>query len=74
MSAALEDSLSAALTRLLEPLGQAHLLRFWGELSTEQRQRLALQIRSIDWDTFTTLTAAEAGQQDWEQVAGQVSP
>ncbi|MFN9878899.1 MAG: UTP--glucose-1-phosphate uridylyltransferase, partial [Planctomycetota bacterium] len=43
-------------------------------MSTEQRQRLALQIRSIDWDTFTTLTAAEAGQQDWEQVAGQVSP
>lgn len=74
MSAALEDSLSAALTRLLEPLGQAHLLRFWGELSTEQRQRLALQIRSIDWDTFATLTAAESGQQDWEQVAGQVSP
>jgi UDP-N-acetylglucosamine/UDP-N-acetylgalactosamine diphosphorylase len=74
MSAALENSQYAALMRLLEPLGQAHLLRFWSELSADRRQRLAQQIQAIDWETFATLTAAETGQQDWEQLAAQVAP
>lgn len=74
MSAALENSEFTALTRLLEPIGQAHLLRFWSELSAASRQRLAEQIQAIDWETFAELAASETGQQDWEQVAAEVTP
>lgn len=74
MSLDRENSSYSALLQLLQPLGQEHLLRFWGELSTEERGRLANQIRSIDWETFATLAANESGQQDWDRLVAQVSP
>jgi len=73
LPAAMRDEL-ASLQALLEPLGQAHLLRFWDELSEAGRRKLAEQIHSIDWDTFAQLAAAESGQQNWEQLAAQISP
>ncbi len=74
MSSLTENSEYTALLQLLEPLGQGHLLRFWDELPAAGRRRLADQIRAIDWETFATLAATDAGQQDWEQVAAQVAP
>ncbi len=43
------------LLSLLEPFGQEHLLRFWDELSEPQREVLAGQIRSIDFDLIQRL-------------------
>ena len=37
------------LEGILAPCGQTHLLRFWNQLSPEQRDQLGDQIRSIDW-------------------------
>lgn len=64
----------AALQALLEPLGQAHLLRFWDELPEASRRKLAEQIQSLDWETFSHLAAAESVSQNWEQLASQISP
>ena len=37
------------LEGILAPCGQNHLLRFWNQLSPEQRNQLGDQICSIDW-------------------------
>lgn len=41
------------LTAVLAPCGQTHLLRFWNQLSPEQRDRLGDQIHAIDWPQVT---------------------
>ena len=43
------SSLKDELIQLLEPTGQTHLLRYWDELTEESRQKLASQIKKIDW-------------------------
>ena len=40
------------LLGLLRPWGQEHLLRFWDSLAPSGRERLAAQIRAIDWPVF----------------------
>jgi UDP-N-acetylglucosamine/UDP-N-acetylgalactosamine diphosphorylase len=57
------------LSELLEPLGQSHLLQFWDELSGEQRNNLANQIRSVDWETFSMLTADQGSAPKWLEIA-----
>lgn len=37
------------LEKILQPVGQIHLLRFWDELTDEGKAKLAAQIKSIDW-------------------------
>ena len=41
------------LLKMLEPYGQAHILRYWDELNEQQREQLAGQIMEIDWPTVT---------------------
>ena len=45
---------------LLEEKGQEHLLRFWGELSDESREKLLSQIENIDWSIFDRLREKDA--------------
>ncbi len=37
------------LNAILAPVGQEHLLRFWDDLTGDEREQLAGQIRAIDW-------------------------
>ena len=47
----MNDGQKKELTALLEQAGQVHLLRYWDSLNDEQREHLASQIKSIDWQT-----------------------
>ena len=38
------------LAALLAPYGQEHLLRFWDQLSPEEKGNLSSQIRGINWE------------------------
>ncbi len=40
----------AELAARLRPWGQEHLLRFWDELSADERVHLAAQIQAVDWE------------------------
>jgi len=44
-----------ALLRSLQPHGQEHLLRFWDQLKSEERQKLARQIAEIDFGVLEKL-------------------
>jgi UDP-N-acetylglucosamine/UDP-N-acetylgalactosamine diphosphorylase len=61
------EALSAELKSRLEAHGQTHVLRWWGELSDPQRQRLARQIESLDLERLAVLWASR-------QHAGQKPP
>ena len=45
------------LLERLERHGQAHLLRFWGELDAPSRKRLEAEIAAIDFDRLDGLIA-----------------
>lgn len=51
-AAQLEQSV---LAEFLTPLGQAHLVRFWNELTSAERAELRAQIDAIDLDELTQL-------------------
>ena len=42
------------LARLLSPVGQTHLLRFWDRLPDDGRRRLGAQILAVDWGELET--------------------
>ncbi len=60
----MSNELSVELKSRLEAHGQMHVLRWWGELSASQRQRLARQIDSLDLERIRALWASRqhAGQ------------
>ena len=74
------DALPAELKSRLEAHGQTHVLRWWGELSDYQRQRLARQIESLDLERIAGLWASRqhAGQkpqtEDLADVARRAVP
>jgi UDP-N-acetylglucosamine/UDP-N-acetylgalactosamine diphosphorylase len=74
------EALPAELKSRLEAHGQTHVLRWWGELSDSQRQRLARQIDSLDLDRIAALWASRqhAGQkaqtQDLADLARRAIP
>lgn len=37
------------LVKILEPVGQTHILRFWDELSDTEKENLGTQIKSLNW-------------------------
>ncbi|HWB00737.1 MAG TPA: UTP--glucose-1-phosphate uridylyltransferase [Pirellulales bacterium] len=61
------------LEKLLEPHGQTHLLRFWDQLSADQRQTLAGQIRAIDFARLTRLHRGEGASDDWAALAARAT-
>jgi UDP-N-acetylglucosamine/UDP-N-acetylgalactosamine diphosphorylase len=74
------DALPAELKSRLEAHGQTHVLRCWGELSADQRQRLARQIDSLDLQRIAALWASRqhVGQQsqaeDLTELARRAKP
>ena len=45
------------LLKVLEPNGQAQILKYWDELNESQREQLAQQILEINWPTVTKWAA-----------------
>src|SRR5580704_8946300 len=74
------DALPAELKSRLEARGQTHVLRWWGELSDSQRQRLARQIQALDLERIAALWASRqhAGEkpqtEDLAEIARRAVP
>ncbi len=49
------DAVKEELVAMLAPFGQEHLLRFWETLDSAQRESLAAEIRSIDFQALAEL-------------------
>lgn len=62
------------LSRLLAPHGQQHLLKFWNELNAVEQQRLALQIREVDFHAIKSLSCSKTAAADWSKLASQAEP
>jgi len=58
----------------LIPLGQQHLLGFWDQLSPDSQQRLAEQIKAVDFAQIAELHAGDAQQPDWAGLARSAEP
>lgn len=62
------------LQRRLEAVGQAHLLRFWDELTADQCAQLRDQIRSLDLELVARLVAGKDESPDWDALSERSSP
>jgi UDP-N-acetylglucosamine/UDP-N-acetylgalactosamine diphosphorylase len=69
------------LLEKLQPIGQEHLLAFWGDLDTSGRAQLASQVEQIDPDLFRDLQVEFQQQQDdggdgshWAELAAKAVP
>lgn len=62
------------LAARLEPFGQAHLLRFWDELTPAGRARLANEIAAIDFQQIAGLFHQGASSCDWAGMARRATP
>ncbi len=67
------DSLKEELLSLLKPVGQEHILKYFDELDHNGRQKLADQIKSIDWPRVLQWTK-EAGESVSADVIASVKP
>ncbi len=63
-----------ALRSKLLTLGQQHLLRFWDELSSDQRSELVDQIQQIDFEKLQALTGSIAGSTAHGDAAFEIEP
>jgi UDP-N-acetylglucosamine/UDP-N-acetylgalactosamine diphosphorylase len=64
----------STLLARLRPHGQEHLLAFWDELDAAQRQRLAAQIESVDFEQIASLFRGEVDQPDWAELSRRAEP
>jgi UDP-N-acetylglucosamine/UDP-N-acetylgalactosamine diphosphorylase len=62
------------LLRHLAAFGQEHLLDFWDQLSEGGRERLASEIRQIDFRQIASLWQRRSGPQDVGTLAEQAAP
>ena len=62
------------LLERLAPHGQQHLLTFWNELDEAGRQRLAEQIRGIDFGRIARLYAQRDEMADYRALADRAGP
>jgi UDP-N-acetylglucosamine/UDP-N-acetylgalactosamine diphosphorylase len=62
------------LDELLRPFGQQHLLRFWDRLTPAERERLASEIREIDFERIASLCRQGGGLHDVQALANRVAP
>src|SRR5437868_10973866 len=68
------DAVYDQLLRTLAPLRQEHLLQFWTELSSAQRDRLQSQIWQIDFHQIAELVRGGHGGDDWAALARRAEP
>ncbi len=64
----------AHLQRSLQAHNQQHLLQFWDELTSTQRERLVRQIERVDFDQIAALFRGNGSTVDWDTVARQAEP
>ena len=57
------------LSSMLEPFGQAHLLKFWGSLSLSQQQHLQEQINAINFEQLRTLLKQQGTGSELTEMA-----
>jgi len=69
MSAPNDPDTLAELTAILAPFQQTHVLRFYEQLDTESRDRLADQIRAIDFDELARLVQGDEQKTDFVAMA-----
>ena len=62
------------LAAILEPFEQQHLLQFWDQLESEQRERLAGEILNIDFAQVRALARGDEQAPDWEALAARAEP
>jgi UDP-N-acetylglucosamine/UDP-N-acetylgalactosamine diphosphorylase len=62
------------LAARLAPYGQQHLLRFWDELDSAGRERLARHIAAIDLDEIRRLYSGQHEAPDWAALARRSQP
>lgn len=64
-------------TAKLEPLGQAHLLRWWPELDPAEKHKLLRDVQALDFDRLAPLIAGDAdadGHESPQQRAARARP
>jgi UDP-N-acetylglucosamine/UDP-N-acetylgalactosamine diphosphorylase len=62
------------LVARLKSADQEHVLRFWDELSSADKQQLAEQIAAIDLNQIALLYRQDASTRDWAALARQAAP
>lgn len=68
------DARKAQLHERLSRWQQEHLLAFWDELSEQQRDQLAAQIESIDFEQLQALFHGTVAPEDWAELARRAAP
>jgi UDP-N-acetylglucosamine/UDP-N-acetylgalactosamine diphosphorylase len=68
------DDQRRALSELLKPYGQEHLLRFWSQLTAEQRVGLAAEIHGVDFALIDRLYHQGEAVHDWAEMARRAEP
>ena len=69
----MHDAMENWMSRVHE-FGHSHLLKFWNELSKEERHRLANQIQSIDFQELADLFAGTEETTDWAELSRKAAP
>ena len=69
----MHDAMEYWVSRLND-FGQAHLLKYWHELSLEERQSLTSQIESIDFQEIADLVSGVSKTVDWHELALKATP
>ncbi len=69
----MQDALEYWVSQLND-FGQAHLLKYWHELSLEERQCLTSQIESIDFQEIADLVNGVSKEVDWLELALKAAP
>ena len=64
----MQDAMNAWMQRVHD-FGHAHLLKFWNELTADDRNHLANQIQSIDFQELANLFAGVEKAEDWAELS-----
>lgn len=67
------DTILEELQSLVSLHGQEHLLKFWADLSANERASLADQVRGIDFGRLSNLCRGELKGEDWADLARRAS-
>ena len=68
------SDLKTELERRLTEAGQQHVLAFWDELASDERQQLADQINSVDLALLQRLFTKKGAEIDWGELARRSEP
>lgn len=63
------DRVRLELQLLLAPLGQEHVLTFWDQLTAQQRERLAAQVRMLSLKKLDELVRRGSSSENWLELA-----